>query len=796
MPLEAPNLDTRTFADLVKEARDRIPRFTPDWTNLNDADPGMTLVKLQAWLTETLLYKVNQLPDLNYIKFLQLLNVEPFPANAAKTELQFRLKKLDQTTDPLSLFIPKNAQIEADDPDLESPVVFETDKTLTAINAVIAAVITTENSGADFSLVTSYDAKKAITSINHSFYPFSEAPTVLDSCLLGILLRPMRKDGVDYSQDVFPAGPLDISVSAVEVFEQDENGEVIEGPLGAQSFLPHELTDNSEGLNWEVYLGTNHTNDEFVVGSGWESLTLKPPGNETALLSKSGHVQPVIPTGIPLVSFHQLPRNDFWTNLGLKKPPTTPQELFDDLEDPDLLLADEAKNIDWEAIVPTASLEDVANNCDDIADLVSTLQSIQSGLDVTAISRQEWIDLNVGYSDPPVPEYAMAWIRVKPTNTDYRPALLNGFSLNGVSATAVQTRIEETLGTSDGRPAQEFLLAKTPVYFNPETSAPDISLDVVESGTSTTWQRVSDFFATDSDSQVYQIDIASGKIRFGDGVRGRIPIAGASVVVRHYRVGGGAEGNVGANTITKLKTSLPKIDSVTNPRAASGGRAIENLDDAKLRAPHELKTRDRAVTADDFVFLTKQTPEVPVHKAFALANRALDFSSNDNGDIVPASGAVTVVFLPMNEEQETPQPSEAQIAAVCSHLDKKRLITTELYVKGPDYISIETLQLEVWVEQNADLQRVSDDINSTLLAYFHPLYGGDDGNGWPFGGSIYLGNIYERVLDVDGVTRVINLNVALAGVISDCQDIIPIPEGHLVYLPASVVDLKVIYDQR
>jgi len=53
MPLEAPKLDSRSFEDLVKEARERIPRFTPEWTNLNDSDPGMTLVKLHAWLTET-----------------------------------------------------------------------------------------------------------------------------------------------------------------------------------------------------------------------------------------------------------------------------------------------------------------------------------------------------------------------------------------------------------------------------------------------------------------------------------------------------------------------------------------------------------------------------------------------------------------------------------------------------------------------------------------------------------------------------------------------------------------------
>ena len=85
MPLQAPNLDSRTFDQLVKEAKERIPRYTQEWTNFNDADPGMTIVKLQAWLTETLLHELNRVPDLNYVKFLNLLNIQPSPARAATT---------------------------------------------------------------------------------------------------------------------------------------------------------------------------------------------------------------------------------------------------------------------------------------------------------------------------------------------------------------------------------------------------------------------------------------------------------------------------------------------------------------------------------------------------------------------------------------------------------------------------------------------------------------------------------------------------------------------------------------
>src|SRR3954464_6087502 len=73
MPLIAPPLDTEKFEDIFRQARLRIPRYTPEWTDFNESDPGITLLQLFAWLTEMMLYKMNQVPERNYIKFLQLL---------------------------------------------------------------------------------------------------------------------------------------------------------------------------------------------------------------------------------------------------------------------------------------------------------------------------------------------------------------------------------------------------------------------------------------------------------------------------------------------------------------------------------------------------------------------------------------------------------------------------------------------------------------------------------------------------------------------------------------------------
>ena len=93
MTLTPPKLDDRDFRSLIDEARARIPSFTGEWTNFNDSDPGMTLVQLHAWLTETLLYRVNRLPDLAYINFLSLIGTQPAPARAATAELTFKLRR-------------------------------------------------------------------------------------------------------------------------------------------------------------------------------------------------------------------------------------------------------------------------------------------------------------------------------------------------------------------------------------------------------------------------------------------------------------------------------------------------------------------------------------------------------------------------------------------------------------------------------------------------------------------------------------------------------------------------------
>ena len=76
MSLPIPNLDDRTFDDLVAEGIAMIPIHAPEWTNHNPSDPGITLVELLAYVTEILIYRLNRVDRESKLGFLRLLRGE------------------------------------------------------------------------------------------------------------------------------------------------------------------------------------------------------------------------------------------------------------------------------------------------------------------------------------------------------------------------------------------------------------------------------------------------------------------------------------------------------------------------------------------------------------------------------------------------------------------------------------------------------------------------------------------------------------------------------------------------
>ena len=130
-------LDDRTFEQLVAEAKRRIPGYTPEWTDLNDSDPGITLVQLFAWLSEMIIWRLNRVPEKNFVKFLELIGIEQEPPSAAKAELTF---KLTQKNLPEAVIISQGTRVALAEQVDGKPVIFETDDNFYAVSAALSDV--------------------------------------------------------------------------------------------------------------------------------------------------------------------------------------------------------------------------------------------------------------------------------------------------------------------------------------------------------------------------------------------------------------------------------------------------------------------------------------------------------------------------------------------------------------------------------------------------------------------------------------------------------------------------------
>ena len=136
MPLDLhePKFD-RSFDEIYRDLRSRIPRYNPAWTNYNDSDPGITILQLFAWLAEMTLHRMNDLPRKNYIKFAQLLGLQLKPALPARVYVAFTAKPAEPPST-----IPAGTRVSAT-VEGRSPVIFETELPLDVIGAPLAATI-------------------------------------------------------------------------------------------------------------------------------------------------------------------------------------------------------------------------------------------------------------------------------------------------------------------------------------------------------------------------------------------------------------------------------------------------------------------------------------------------------------------------------------------------------------------------------------------------------------------------------------------------------------------------------
>ncbi|MFJ9952600.1 putative baseplate assembly protein [Kitasatospora sp. NPDC091207] len=143
MALPSPNLDDRRFQQLVDEAKRYVQQRAPEWTDHNVSDPGVTLIETFAYLVDQLLYRLNRVPDKNYLAFLDLLGIRLYPPSAAVAEVDFWLS----APQPDTVTLPAGTEVTTAAGETEATVVFATTDDLRIVPSELTRLVTAPRTG-------------------------------------------------------------------------------------------------------------------------------------------------------------------------------------------------------------------------------------------------------------------------------------------------------------------------------------------------------------------------------------------------------------------------------------------------------------------------------------------------------------------------------------------------------------------------------------------------------------------------------------------------------------------------
>lgn len=337
--------------------------------------------------------------------------------------------------------------------------------------------------------------------------------------------------------------------------------------------------------------------------------------------------------------------------------------------------------------------------------------------------------------------------------------------VNAVEVVQAKKSRPEFLGTGAGQPDQRYRLVHKPVIEG------SLVVEVEEVSGWQRWMAVDSFHASGPDARHFLVDLEAGEVRFGNGVQGLPPQIGQRIRAVEYRFGGGVEGNVPAKAIAKLVVPAPneaaiapavlaklrtQPPKVTNPLRAYGGAAAETIKAALDRIPGELRRRDRAVTLSDFQELALMTPGASVGRAECLPRFHAPSRTSER------AGVVSVVVWPMEdaEHPNAPLPNRNLLQSVCTWLDARRLVTTELYVIPPTYKKV-AVSIGLRIKPGYGVEAVRRWVELVIRQYLAPLPPfGPSGGGWPLGRRVHGPELEAAALQVEGVEFLEGLFVA------------------------------------
>jgi hypothetical protein len=712
MPLTLPQIDDRKFQDLRDGTLARIPVHNPEWTNFTSSDPGVTVVELFAFLTESLLYRANQIPERNRRKFLQLLGIHLQPASAARGIVTVANDRgpLENTTLPTGLELRAGS------------LAFRLDQGLDVLPVEGLVFYKRELKNAPDDLRAYYDQLYA------SFLkpPLPSAAKLYESVPLnaaeGIDLRTDTVDGSFWIALLARKGDVAGLTGDALTLQLNRIRDLVGSKTVTVGIVPW-LTDVTRRLT------PGGTADPEQTAQIKCDVPLVPPGGE-----------------LPQAEAERVPR--------YRAVPVVAGDVMTRPGTMQITLPDKAGLQLW-----------------------TNLDPLEAGVG----------DFPPAIEDTNVEARVITWLRFSVAGPAQARILWAGINASMVSQRA--RVVAERLPDGTGAPDQVLHLAHRPVL------ADSVKLFVTraEGEPPEEWSPVDDLSTAGAEvpvvdprtppgapqpkprpSHVFALDAEAGDIRLGDGFHGARGPLGA-VLVADYDYSDGAAGNVNEGAI-KTGPSLPPGFTVTNPVRTWGGADAESVEQGEKQVQRWLQHRDRLVSEDDFKAITWRTPGVELGRVEVIPAANPELGSNEPGD---APGAVTLVVIPRRDPQQpdAPRPDRLFLDAICDWLDPRRLVTTEVFLRGPVYKNI-WLSAGVDVATERSIAEVRQAVEQALRTTLSPLppEGADIGpdallpvftkptsttpHGWPLRKPVVALELAAAIARVPGVTAVRQLLLA------------------------------------
>lgn len=277
---------------------------------------------------------------------------------------------------------------------------------------------------------------------------------------------------------------------------------------------------------------------------------------------------------------------------------------------------------------------------------------------------------------------------------------------------------------------------------------PEPQVSLRERNVEGAWEARRDLLNSGPQDKAFTVEIEAGGsafLRFGDGKLGLRPASGTKLLAT-YRVGNGAAGNIGANTLAHIVTNVVAIkeNGVTNFLPAQGGLEPETIEEVRQRAPSAFRCQERAVTEVDYQELATRRD---------VAERC-DLDVQRAAATLRWTGSWYTRFLTIDrlKGREVDGPFETKLR---SCMERFRMAGQDLEVDGPQYVPLEIV-MGVCVKPGyffSDVARELIDVfsNRSLpdgrLGVFHP-------DNFSFGQAVFLSSLIATAQAVTGVESV------------------------------------------